>query len=164
MGLPPIIVNRTLRRQVMAVKYIRNILTPPPPPPLPHPHKKHSSLRKVGDRAQNGEVIDDHGREDALGLSHSGVHYEDPVAVHTFTRGQRVVKRIDSVPWDMNHHWNGDDHGHAHQEVGQVNTSAEGSGRGRSHSDGRTPMFNPIIWVETADNEVELHEHPAGNK
>ena len=141
----------------MAVRYIRNILTPPHTDHHSSEPQPLSSLIPWQFQERNGEggnegreVGDDDGvGEGDLGEETdamiSGVHFEEPVSLYAFTRSRNDLLRLDSVPWDLDHHWSGDNHGHTHQEVrqGEVNTASVGR-RVRSGSDGTQVVFYSI--------------------
>ena len=185
MSLPPIIVNLTLPHQVMAVRYVRDILNPPPPPPSPllrghtsQPSQQHSpssSLltvllpwyrrgggavtptrgdhRENREREGNGVMTED--RQLCEDAGESGVHFEDPVSMHAFIRSDRDVKRMESLPWDMHHHWNGDTHSHTHQEAREVSGKQD---RLRSYSEGESPKLHSIPVLQHNQHKGEGSE------
>lgn len=73
--------------------------------------------------------------------STSGAHFEDPVSVYAFTRSDVDLKRMESVPWDMDHQWNGDEHSHTHLEVRAVRKPGS---RLRSRSEGEPASLHSI--------------------
>ena len=139
----------------MAVYYIRNILTPPSPRPSPsHLPQKHSSQQtptshdgnergREDEEALNGESTD------TAPIQSSGAHFEDPVSVYAFTRSNKDLLRLDSVPWDMDHHWNGDEHCHAHLAAREPDAACMETGkRRRSYSEGAQVTFHSIPQIQ----------------
>jgi hypothetical protein len=96
---------------------------------------------------RDGELDDD--------IDKSGVHFEDPVSMHVFTRNSRDVKRLESLPWDMDHHWSGDTHSHTHLEAREVNKSGD---RLRSRSEGDSAELHSIPVVQHNQHKGEESE------
>ena len=151
--VPPFITNKLVQRQVMAICNIRDILTPPTPTPSPLSHCHGNTQPRQGlvsgktrnrrGREEDGEDQNGIIRDGQLGngADVSGAHFEDPVSLYAFTRSNMDTKRMESVPWDVDHHWNGDMHSHTHLEAREVSAS---TGRARSYSEGESASLGSI--------------------
>lgn len=149
----------------MAVRSIRNILTPSFSP-FPSPSRKNSrQLRKKKMMRQSTESLPhipdldvspesdtspNDGRLTPEGPTDNwagkrDVPFEDPVSVYAFIKSNRDMSRMDSVPWEIDHHWEGDRHSsHTHSEVTVPSPASE---RSRSYSEGDAigSHSNPIV-------------------
>jgi hypothetical protein len=165
-GVPPIIINRVVERQVLAVHYIRNILTPPLPP-SPSPAHSRRARRRGRGRVEKGSADsfpshgsawadEAEGQDGPLGngILDRSVPFEDAVSVSAFMRTNKDLKRLESVPWDMYHCWDGDKHSHTHLEAVEATTQAE---RSRSYSEGESaglhsiPVLQPTLIQRIAE-------------
>ena len=154
-GLPPIIVNHMQRKQIMAVHYIREILTPDSSSPSITSRQK-KGVKKKGDSESIESLpqeLDNQSERESGGIrvgpSGNGTRniaapFEDPVSVYAFIRSSGEMSRQESLPWDMAHRWNGDKHSHAHLEAIEVGAETE---RVRSYSEGETasPHSIPVV-------------------
>ena len=158
----------------MAVRFIHDILTPPSPSspspsPLHHHHEQHTSQpsrhrRGVGDNGSHKETFPrgqgvEGGNESEVwsgrsgnGTDNSRVPFEDPVSVYAFTRSNLDMKRMESVPWDVDHRWNGDGHNHTHLEAREVSANTE---RLRSYSEGESASPHSIPVAQPPLQTVE---------
>ena len=163
-ALPPIIINQSQRKQVMAIRYIRDILTPSiSPSPSPRHHRQPKKKKKRRGRGSTESLPHLQNWDEGttpVGPSGNGMHnstapFEDPVSVYAFTRSNRDIKRMESVPWDMHHRWEGDKHSHAHLEAIEASTNTE---RSRSYSEGESagphsiPVMQSMLMQQIAED------------
>lgn len=170
-ALPPIITNQVMRKQVMAVRYVKEILTPSLSPfPSPRSGRRKKKNKKQGSTASLPHIhIVDEGTDptgqsgetpsgpSGNGTADSIARFEDPVSVYAFIHSSKEIRRMESVPWDMYHHWEGDDHSHTHLEAVQASPRVE---RSRSYSEGESAGFHsaPVLQPTLMQQIVEDSE------
>lgn len=159
-ALPPIITNQVMRKQVMAVRYVKEILTPSLSPfPSPRSGRRRKKNKKQGSTAslphihivdegtdptgQSGEIPGD---PSGNRTADTTARFEDPVSVYAFIHSSKEMRRMESVPWDMYHHWEGAEHSHTHVE------------RSRSYSEGESvgirsaPVLQPTLMQQIVED------------
>lgn len=171
-GVPPIVVHIILQNQVMAVHFIRDILTPPSPAHTSRPSKSRRTVRLPWQRkrvaatalqqSEDEPSTEQWERESAGDAVSSGMHFEDPVSVYAFTQTTTQLRRMESVPWDVHHHWSGDQHSHTHMEAREMNV--ETGTRVRSHSEGDPASLHSISLLQQNQQVLDKPEDKGQNK
>lgn len=140
----------------MAVRSVRDILTPPLSPAhrphTSHPSKNRRTVRLPWQQKRAAATTLESSEDEPSteqwegeiegGTVSSGIHFEDPVSVYAFTQTSTQLRRMESVPWDVHHHWSGDEHSHTHQEAREV--TVEIGNRERSRSEGEPVDLHSI--------------------
>lgn len=158
-------INLILQRQVMAVGFIRDILTPAHQPHTSHPSKHSRRPRLPWHRKRAAATLKEDEpsmeRESAAiasGGFSSTTQFEDPLSVNVFTQGTTQLRKQESVPWDIYHHWNGDAHSHAHLEAREVNVDT--GNRERAYSEGEPASPHSISVLQQHRQVVRECDEP----
>ena len=117
--------------------------------------RKGAKVKKSStDDSQSLQLEDARGGQFEDGTQQSGVRFEDPISIYAFTEGasERRIQygRMESVPWDIHHRWDGDRHNHTHLKALEVSSKNE---RTRSYSEGDSASLHSISVVKPGKNE-----------
>ena len=165
----------------MAISCIRDLLAPSlPPSPSPQSTRRLKKSKKRGKGSTSSlppiQFLDSNaensGEGEAApyeassgnGTTDTTARFEDPVSVYAFihSSSSRDMMRMESVPWDMHHHWDGDEeHSHTHCEAMEPSPRTE---RLRSYSEGESaslhsvPVVQPTLMHQILEDSEDKHQ------